>query len=234
MAVANTECNIKVLCRFRPLNQSEIIRGDKFIPTFQGDDTVILGGRSYAFDRVFPTNSTQEQVYDTCAKQIVKDVLGGYNGTIFAYGQTSSGKTHTMEVLTYAVDNSVKKTGITLPVGLIRHTCSPSAITWIGITLPVGLIRHTCSPSAITWIAAAAAVCELSLADAPDGSSIIQELLSAVCLHQGSSHSAAGPRVLLKNASKPLRSPRDGVWPRKVVTTIQTSMAAEGRDQQRL
>ena len=29
-------------------------------------------GRSYAFDRVFPTNSTQEQVYDTCAKQIVK------------------------------------------------------------------------------------------------------------------------------------------------------------------
>lgn len=29
---------------------------------------------------------------------VVPDVLGGYNGTIFAYGQTSSGKTHTMEV----------------------------------------------------------------------------------------------------------------------------------------
>uniref|UniRef100_A0A8C7KHT8 Kinesin-like protein n=1 Tax=Oncorhynchus kisutch TaxID=8019 RepID=A0A8C7KHT8_ONCKI len=41
--------------------------------------------------------TAQEQVYDACAKQIVKDVLGGYNGTIFAYGQTSSGKTHTME-----------------------------------------------------------------------------------------------------------------------------------------
>uniref|UniRef100_A0A3P8QE54 Kinesin-like protein n=1 Tax=Astatotilapia calliptera TaxID=8154 RepID=A0A3P8QE54_ASTCA len=54
-------------------------------------------GKAYVFDRVFPTNSTQEQVYSTCAKQIVKDVLGGYNGTIFAYGQTSSGKTHTME-----------------------------------------------------------------------------------------------------------------------------------------
>ncbi|XP_061749555.1 kinesin heavy chain-like [Nerophis ophidion] len=54
-------------------------------------------GRSYVFDQVFPTNATQEQVYNTCAKQIVKDVLGGYNGTIFAYGQTSSGKTHTME-----------------------------------------------------------------------------------------------------------------------------------------
>uniref|UniRef100_A0AAR2IL76 Kinesin-like protein n=1 Tax=Pygocentrus nattereri TaxID=42514 RepID=A0AAR2IL76_PYGNA len=92
------ECNIKVLCRFRPLNQAEIIRGDKFLPTFQGDDTVIVGGKSFSFDRVFPTNTTQEQVYNTCAKQIVKDVLGGYNGTIFAYGQTSSGKTHTMEV----------------------------------------------------------------------------------------------------------------------------------------
>uniref|UniRef100_A0A8C9ZYR0 Kinesin-like protein n=1 Tax=Sander lucioperca TaxID=283035 RepID=A0A8C9ZYR0_SANLU len=98
MADANAECNIKVLCRFRPLNKSEIIRGDKFIPIFQGEDTVILGGKSYVFDQVFPTNTTQIQVYNTCAKQIVKDVLGGYNGTIFAYGQTSSGKTHTMEV----------------------------------------------------------------------------------------------------------------------------------------
>uniref|UniRef100_A0A8C4ZH98 Kinesin-like protein n=1 Tax=Gadus morhua TaxID=8049 RepID=A0A8C4ZH98_GADMO len=54
-------------------------------------------GKPYVFDRVLPPNTVQEQVYDTCAKQIVKDVLGGYNGTIFAYGQTSSGKTHTME-----------------------------------------------------------------------------------------------------------------------------------------
>uniref|UniRef100_A0AAQ4S7H1 Kinesin-like protein n=1 Tax=Gasterosteus aculeatus aculeatus TaxID=481459 RepID=A0AAQ4S7H1_GASAC len=97
MADVPAECNIKVLCRFRPLNQSEIVRGDHFIPKFQGDDTVLVGGKSYAFDRVFPTNTTQEQVYNTCAKQIVKDVLGGYNGTIFAYGQTASGKTHTME-----------------------------------------------------------------------------------------------------------------------------------------
>ncbi|XP_043978863.1 kinesin heavy chain isoform X2 [Gambusia affinis] len=97
MADSNAECNIKVLCRFRPLNQSEIIRGDKFIPIFQGEDTVIFGGKSYVYDQVFPTNITQEQVYNACAKQIVRDVLGGYNGTIFAYGQTSSGKTHTME-----------------------------------------------------------------------------------------------------------------------------------------
>ncbi|XP_028662363.1 LOW QUALITY PROTEIN: kinesin heavy chain [Erpetoichthys calabaricus] len=91
------ECSIKVMCRFRPLNQSEIERGDKYIPKFKGDDTVVIGGKPYVFDRVLPPNTAQDQVYNSCAKQIVKDVLGGYNGTIFAYGQTSSGKTHTME-----------------------------------------------------------------------------------------------------------------------------------------
>ncbi|XP_017198328.1 kinesin heavy chain [Oryctolagus cuniculus] len=92
------ECSIKVMCRFRPLNEAEILRGDKFIPKFKGDETVVIGqGKPYVFDRVLPPNTTQEQVYNACAKQIVKDVLEGYNGTIFAYGQTSSGKTHTME-----------------------------------------------------------------------------------------------------------------------------------------
>uniref|UniRef100_A0A673IPC1 Kinesin-like protein n=1 Tax=Sinocyclocheilus rhinocerous TaxID=307959 RepID=A0A673IPC1_9TELE len=56
-----------------------------------------LQGKPYVFDRVFQSNTTQEQVYNACAQKIVKDVLEGYNGTIFAYGQTSSGKTHTME-----------------------------------------------------------------------------------------------------------------------------------------
>ncbi|XP_053482441.1 kinesin heavy chain [Ictalurus furcatus] len=91
------ECGVKVMCRFRPLNESEINRGDKYIPKFKYEDTVVVSGKPYVFDRVLPPNTTQELVYDACAKQIVKDVLDGYNGTIFAYGQTSSGKTHTME-----------------------------------------------------------------------------------------------------------------------------------------
>uniref|UniRef100_A0A665XFJ3 Kinesin-like protein n=1 Tax=Echeneis naucrates TaxID=173247 RepID=A0A665XFJ3_ECHNA len=91
------ECTIKVMCRFRPLNSSEVTRGDRYIPKFQGEDTVVIGGKPYMFDRVFQSNTTQEQVYNACAQKIVKDVLEGYNGTIFAYGQTSSGKTHTME-----------------------------------------------------------------------------------------------------------------------------------------
>uniref|UniRef100_A0A672Q5L8 Kinesin-like protein n=1 Tax=Sinocyclocheilus grahami TaxID=75366 RepID=A0A672Q5L8_SINGR len=91
------ECTIKVMCRFRPLNSSEVTRGDKYVAKFQGEDSIVIAGKPYVFDRVFQSNTTQEQVYTACAQQIVKDVLGGYNGTIFAYGQTSSGKTHTME-----------------------------------------------------------------------------------------------------------------------------------------
>lgn len=61
----------------------------KFDASFQG--------KVYLFDKVFKPNATQEKVYNEAARSIVADVLAGYNGTIFAYGQTSSGKTHTME-----------------------------------------------------------------------------------------------------------------------------------------
>lgn len=92
-------CNIKVVCRFRPLNGSEERAGSQFIAKFpQGsEDALSIAGKVYMFDKVFKPNATQDKVYNESAKPIVKDVLGGYNGTIFAYGQTSSGKTHTME-----------------------------------------------------------------------------------------------------------------------------------------
>ncbi len=51
---------------------------------------------NYTFDATFDNFSTQMQVYKTAVEPIVESVLDGYNGTIFAYGQTSSGKTHTM------------------------------------------------------------------------------------------------------------------------------------------
>merc|ERR1719422_879109 len=74
--------------------------GSKFIikfPSGSDDQCVSISGKLYMFDKVLKPNVTQTQVYDATAKNIVKDVLCGYNGTIFAYGQTSSGKTHTME-----------------------------------------------------------------------------------------------------------------------------------------
>lgn len=94
------EDSIRVVCRFRPLNDSEEKAGSKFVvkfPSGSDDNCISIGGKVYLFDKVFKPNATQEKVYNEAAKSIVSDVLCGYNGTIFAYGQTSSGKTHTME-----------------------------------------------------------------------------------------------------------------------------------------
>eukprot|EP00970_Alexandrium_tamarense_P008549 scaffold1626_cov178-Alexandrium_tamarense.AAC.17 len=51
----------------------------------------------FTYDRTFGESSTTRQVYDDVAKGIVRSVSNGLNGTIFAYGQTSSGKTYTMQ-----------------------------------------------------------------------------------------------------------------------------------------
>lgn len=53
--------------------------------------------RQFTFDLVFDWKSTQQEVFESTAQPIVNSVLEGYNGTIFAYGQTGTGKTFTME-----------------------------------------------------------------------------------------------------------------------------------------
>nr|CAD7568420.1 unnamed protein product [Timema californicum] len=105
------EDSIRVVCRFRPLNDSEERAGSKFIckfPSGQEENCISIGSKVFLFDKVFKPNATQEKVYNEAAKSIVSDVLSGFNGTIFAYGQTSSGKTHTME----GVIGDIAKQGI--------------------------------------------------------------------------------------------------------------------------
>jgi hypothetical protein len=43
--------------------------------------------KNFSFDAVFSSTVTQKEIYNTCAASVVEAVLGGYNGTIFAYGQ---------------------------------------------------------------------------------------------------------------------------------------------------
>ena len=52
--------------------------------------------KQFTFDMAFDWNVRQVEIYDLCASTIIENVLEGYNGTIFAYGQTGTGKTHTM------------------------------------------------------------------------------------------------------------------------------------------
>uniref|UniRef100_A0A453R2P2 Kinesin motor domain-containing protein n=1 Tax=Aegilops tauschii subsp. strangulata TaxID=200361 RepID=A0A453R2P2_AEGTS len=60
---------------------------------------------AYAYDRVFGPTTTTQQVYDVAAQHVVGGAMQGINGTIFAYGVTSSGKTHTMHVRTFVARN---------------------------------------------------------------------------------------------------------------------------------
>ena len=55
----------------------------------------------YTFDHIFDMESTQEDVYKIAAVPAVESLMSGYNSTIFAYGQTGTGKTYTMEGFSY-------------------------------------------------------------------------------------------------------------------------------------
>lgn len=97
MSTSNT---IKVVARFRPQNQIELAAASEPIVEFTGEDTCTVSSReasgAFTYDRVFPTNARQHEVFDYSIRSTVDDVLAGYNGTVFAYGQTGSGKTYTM------------------------------------------------------------------------------------------------------------------------------------------
>ncbi|XP_071051018.1 kinesin-like protein Klp68D isoform X2 [Onthophagus taurus] len=51
----------------------------------------------FTYDGVYDWNSTQQSLYDETVRPLVASVLEGYNGCVFAYGQTGTGKTYTME-----------------------------------------------------------------------------------------------------------------------------------------
>lgn len=52
--------------------------------------------KAYAFDIVFDNNCTQNDVFSETSKPLLADLFKGYNSTVFAYGATGAGKTHTM------------------------------------------------------------------------------------------------------------------------------------------
>lgn len=102
--------NIRVMCRVRPINESEAGPARIAFPdsdtdskevAIQGPETrsamgnVTTATYSYSFDRVFGPKSQNAEVFEEIS-QLVQSALDGYNVCIFCYGQTGSGKTHTM------------------------------------------------------------------------------------------------------------------------------------------
>ncbi|XP_063520016.1 centromere-associated protein E isoform X7 [Pongo pygmaeus] len=90
---------VAVYVRVRPLNSREESLGETAQVYWKTDNNVIYqvdGSKSFNFDRVFHGNETTKNVYEEIAAPIIDSAIQGYNGTIFAYGQTASGKTYTM------------------------------------------------------------------------------------------------------------------------------------------
>ncbi|KAH8510634.1 hypothetical protein H0E87_008250 [Populus deltoides] len=108
MASAREE-KILVLVRLRPLSDKEILANEVADWECINDTTILYRntlreGSTFpsacTFDRVFRGNDTTREVYEAGAKEVALSVVSGINSSIFAYGQTSSGKTYTMMGIT--------------------------------------------------------------------------------------------------------------------------------------
>ncbi|KUF98933.1 Tyrosine--tRNA ligase [Phytophthora nicotianae] len=101
--------NIAVCIRVRPMNERETRANDQSalacVPalnvvslTDPETGAPMTGkGNVFQYDQIFDATSDSHAIYERVARRIVHSTLGGINGTIFAYGQTSSGKTYTMQ-----------------------------------------------------------------------------------------------------------------------------------------
>ncbi|PQM38572.1 kinesin-like protein NACK1 isoform X1 [Prunus yedoensis var. nudiflora] len=106
------EEKILVSVRLRPLNQKEKTRSDVSDWCVKNNTLMYnnshpdrpMSPSAYSFDRVFGWECPTRKVYDEGAKEVALSAINGINSTIFAYGQTSSGKTYTMKGITdYAI-----------------------------------------------------------------------------------------------------------------------------------
>uniref|UniRef100_A0A8C7JUK0 Kinesin-like protein n=1 Tax=Oncorhynchus kisutch TaxID=8019 RepID=A0A8C7JUK0_ONCKI len=119
VTMSKTRESVKVVVRCRPMNEKE--RAANFERVVQVD--VKLGQvavrnprgaaahehpKVFTFDSVYDWNSKQVDLYDETFRPLVDSVLLGFNGTIFAYGQTGTGKTYTME----GVRNDPERRGV--------------------------------------------------------------------------------------------------------------------------
>ncbi|WVZ81961.1 hypothetical protein U9M48_029284 [Paspalum notatum var. saurae] len=93
--------NVKVFCRSRPLFEDEGPSVVEFPDDFTirvntGDESLTNPKRDYEFDRVYGPHIGQGELFHD-VQPFVQSALDGYNISIFAYGQSCSGKTHTLE-----------------------------------------------------------------------------------------------------------------------------------------
>ncbi|XP_049573321.1 kinesin-like protein KIF18A [Syngnathus scovelli] len=118
---SNVCSHVKVVVRVRPTNSNEksdnyrnvVQVVDKHMLIFdpKEEDFSCFGSRrvrnrninkrpnkdlKFVFDQVFGENSTQDEIFENAMKGVLDGIMNGFNCTVFAYGATGAGKTHTM------------------------------------------------------------------------------------------------------------------------------------------
>lgn len=83
---------IRVYCRIRPFSKKEKEDPDKFHKCYQKTDEMSISVgtkhnrvKDYAFDAIFDSDSTQDEVFDD-VERLIQSAIDGYNVTVFAYG----------------------------------------------------------------------------------------------------------------------------------------------------
>ena len=124
--------NIRVICRFRPASKTEKeeeklgeLGSDE--PKFRSQQEVVMKYPppnehkefKCTLDRMFRMHTQQKKIFDLVGRPMVQAVLEGFNATVFAYGQSGSGKTWTM----FGPDAAGKK-GSSDDIGLVQRCCS--------------------------------------------------------------------------------------------------------------
>lgn len=81
------------------LSFQNIVEINEFAVSVTNPSARISQQKKFIFDSVYNMKTDTEVIYDEMCYSLVESTIEGYNGTIFAYGQTGCGKTHTMQVL---------------------------------------------------------------------------------------------------------------------------------------
>ncbi|KAM3301098.1 kinesin-like protein NACK2 [Capsicum chacoense] len=109
-----SEEKILVTIRVRPLSPKEQAAYDLVAWDFPDEQSIISKkliherhAGPYSFDYVFDPTCSTSKVYEQGAKDVALSALKGINATIFAYGQTCSGKTFTMRGITESAVNDI-------------------------------------------------------------------------------------------------------------------------------
>ena len=115
------ESKINVSLRVKPLSQLEA-KSDKNKLWKISSESTLVNSRSneaFTFDKVFGSEVSTETIFNDQVKDLVKNPLNGINQTIFAYGQTSSGKTFTMHGYATQPSGPQESPSKTVKVGVI-------------------------------------------------------------------------------------------------------------------